>query len=75
MPFGVHHPLIRIYTHTKFQWNPPKHFQDMAPDTKMPDFGKNGRKDGQRQNNIPSPLEGDNKLIWLLKYMCVLFVL
>ena len=30
MPFGVHHPLIHIYTHTKFQWNPPKHFQDMA---------------------------------------------
>ena len=36
MPFGVHHPLIHIYTHTKFQWNPPKHFQDMAPDTKVP---------------------------------------
>ena len=29
----------------------------MAPDTKVPD----GRKDGQRQNNIPSPMAGDNK--------------
>ncbi|KAH3879345.1 hypothetical protein DPMN_003247 [Dreissena polymorpha] len=29
----------------------------MAPDTKVPD----GRTDGQRQNNIPSPLAGDNK--------------
>ncbi|KAH3698370.1 hypothetical protein DPMN_085890 [Dreissena polymorpha] len=50
--FDVHHPLILIYTHTKFQWNPPKHFQDMAPDR---------RTDGQRQNNIPPPMAGDKK--------------
>jgi len=37
MPFGVHHPLIHIYTHNKFQWNLPKQFQDMAPDTKVPE--------------------------------------
>ncbi|KAH3707264.1 hypothetical protein DPMN_066664 [Dreissena polymorpha] len=37
MPFDVHHPLIYKYTNTKFQYNPPKHFQDMASD---------GRKDG-----------------------------
>ncbi|KAH3862973.1 hypothetical protein DPMN_025949 [Dreissena polymorpha] len=29
-------PLAREYIHTKFQRNPPKRFQDMAPDTKMP---------------------------------------
>ncbi|KAH3719025.1 hypothetical protein DPMN_061853 [Dreissena polymorpha] len=52
---GVHHPLIHIYTYTKFQLNPPKHFQDMAPDTKVTD----GRTAGQRQNNIPPPLAGD----------------
>ncbi|KAH3777645.1 hypothetical protein DPMN_179093 [Dreissena polymorpha] len=28
--------LAREYIHTKFQRNPPKRFQDMAPDTKMP---------------------------------------
>ncbi|KAH3714641.1 hypothetical protein DPMN_057330 [Dreissena polymorpha] len=55
MPFGVHHPLIHIYTQTKFQGNPPKQIQDMAPDTKVPD----GRTDGQRQNNIPPPMAGD----------------
>jgi len=53
MQFGMHHPLIHIYTHTKFQFKPPKQFQDIAPDTKVPD--------GQRQNNIPPPLAGDNK--------------
>ncbi|KAH3807465.1 hypothetical protein DPMN_135805 [Dreissena polymorpha] len=60
MPFGVHHPLMHIYTHTKFQGNPPKHFQDMAPDTKVPDGRTDSRTDGQRQNNIPAPLAGDN---------------
>jgi len=64
MPFGVHHPLIHIYTHSKFQWNPPRHFHDMALDTKVPDGRTDGRTDirtdGQRQNNIPSPLSGDN---------------
>ena len=28
----MHQPLIHIYTHTKFQWNPPKRFQDKVPD-------------------------------------------
>ncbi|KAH3849511.1 hypothetical protein DPMN_091914 [Dreissena polymorpha] len=43
-------------------------FQDIAPDTKVPDGrterrtdGKtDGRMDGQRQNNIPPPMAGDN---------------
>ncbi|KAH3890992.1 hypothetical protein DPMN_015083 [Dreissena polymorpha] len=39
-------------------------FQDMAPDTKVPDGRTDGRlagrTDGQRQNNIPPPLAGDN---------------
>jgi len=57
MPFGVHHPLIRIYS-----------YQVSMKSTKaLPRYGSghksDGRKDGQRQNNIPSPLEGDNKLI------------
>ncbi|KAH3731037.1 hypothetical protein DPMN_057042 [Dreissena polymorpha] len=34
-----------IYTHTKFQLNPPKHFQDMAPDTKT-----DGQPDRQPDN-------------------------
>ncbi|KAH3852941.1 hypothetical protein DPMN_095462 [Dreissena polymorpha] len=64
-----------IYTHTKFQLNPPKHFQDMAsdtkvpihfqdmaPDTKVPDGRTDSQTDGQRQNNIPPPLAGDNKI-------------
>ncbi|KAH3862732.1 hypothetical protein DPMN_025705 [Dreissena polymorpha] len=34
----------------------------MAPDTKVPDGRKDGRTDGQRQNNIPPPLAGDNIL-------------
>ncbi|KAH3747042.1 hypothetical protein DPMN_181463 [Dreissena polymorpha] len=51
-----------IYTHTKFQLNPPKHFQDMAPDTKVPiyfqdmapdtkvpDGRMDGRTDGQQE--------------------------
>ncbi|KAH3704502.1 hypothetical protein DPMN_079558 [Dreissena polymorpha] len=63
-------PLARDYIHTKFQRNPPKRFQDMAPDTKMPinfqDMAPDtkvpdGRTDRQRQNNIPPPLAGDNK--------------
>ncbi|KAH3812049.1 hypothetical protein DPMN_140470 [Dreissena polymorpha] len=33
---NIHPPLAREYIHTKFQRNPPKRFQDMAPDTKMP---------------------------------------
>ena len=37
----------------------------MAPDTKVPDGQTDGqpdrRTDGQRQNNIPPPLAGDNK--------------
>ena len=43
MPFGKHHPQIHIYTHTKFQLNAPQHFQDMAPDKKVPDERKDGR--------------------------------
>ncbi|KAH3704218.1 hypothetical protein DPMN_079274 [Dreissena polymorpha] len=35
-----------------------RNFQDMAPDTKVPD----GRTAGQRQNNIPPPLAGDNDI-------------
>ena len=50
MPFGVHHPLMHIYTHTKFKWNPPKHFQDMAPDTKVPDGRMDGRTAGWTDN-------------------------
>jgi len=51
MPFGVHRPLIHIYTHTKFQWNRPKHFQDMALDTKVLDGRKDGRKNRQKDAN------------------------
>ncbi|KAH3894975.1 hypothetical protein DPMN_019135 [Dreissena polymorpha] len=32
----------------------------MAPDTKVPDERKDEKTDGQRQNNIPLPLAGDN---------------
>ena len=33
----------------------------MAPDTKVPDGKTDGRKDGQRQNNIQyPPMAGDN---------------
>ncbi|KAH3715928.1 hypothetical protein DPMN_058644 [Dreissena polymorpha] len=48
-----------IYTHTKFQGNPPKHFQDMAPDTKVPILFQDiapdtkvtdGQPDGQPDN-------------------------
>ncbi|KAH3820427.1 hypothetical protein DPMN_122173 [Dreissena polymorpha] len=46
-----------------------KHFQDMAPDTKVPDE----RKDGQRQNNIPPPMAGDNKQTWM-QIPCVLVI-
>ncbi|KAH3809198.1 hypothetical protein DPMN_137559 [Dreissena polymorpha] len=35
-PKQIPPPLAREYIHTKFQRNPPKRFQDMAPDTKMP---------------------------------------
>ena len=38
----------------------------MALDTKVPDGQPEGRMDGQRQNNIPPPLAGDNKLMYLL---------
>ena len=38
----------------------------MAPDTKVPDGRTKGRTegrtDGQRQNNIPQPITGDNKI-------------
>jgi hypothetical protein len=57
MPFGMHHPLIHIYTHTKFQWNPPKHFEDMALDTKVrTDGGKDGQTDNAKQ--YPSAFGG-----------------
>ncbi|KAH3838956.1 hypothetical protein DPMN_112374 [Dreissena polymorpha] len=72
MPFGVHHPVIHIYTHTKFQINPLKHFQDMAPDgrtegrtegrkERRTERRTDGRMDGHRQNNIPPPMAGDKK--------------
>ncbi|KAH3778226.1 hypothetical protein DPMN_179681 [Dreissena polymorpha] len=71
MPLGVHHPLIHLYTNTMFHLNPRQHFQDMAPDPKVPDGRtegrkdkrKDGRKDGQRQSNIPPPMAGDNEAI------------
>ncbi|KAH3848062.1 hypothetical protein DPMN_090408 [Dreissena polymorpha] len=37
----------------------------MAPDTKVPDGRTDGRPDGQRQNNIPSPLAGDNNTAYV----------
>ena len=50
-----------------------KSAKGMAPDTKVPD----GRKDGQRQNNIPPPMAGDNKVhkVPLLRYneKCLFF--
>ncbi|KAH3884766.1 hypothetical protein DPMN_008752 [Dreissena polymorpha] len=54
-----------LHEDLEFHLNPPKHFQDMAPDTKVPDGTdgrKDGRTDGQRQNNIPPPMAGDNYL-------------
>ncbi|KAH3805451.1 hypothetical protein DPMN_133754 [Dreissena polymorpha] len=45
-----------IYTHTKFQLNPPKHFQDMAPDTKVPipRYGSGHKSDGRTDSRTDS---------------------
>jgi hypothetical protein len=31
--FDLYHPLINMYTHSKFKWNLHKQFQDYSPDT------------------------------------------
>ncbi|KAH3847673.1 hypothetical protein DPMN_090004 [Dreissena polymorpha] len=49
--------LIPKAHHKHFQQNPPKHFQDMAPDGRT----EEGRTDGQRQNKTPPPMAGDKK--------------